>query len=105
VTRPYQIESIEEVLRSDQFHVRRFTLAPGESIPWHLHPATRDDYYILSGSLQIELRDPQEIVTLAAGETYRIERGRPHHNSNPGEQRCVFLLIQGPGSSTFTQLQ
>jgi quercetin dioxygenase-like cupin family protein len=99
--RPYTVANIEEILRTDLFHVRRFTLAPGDAIPWHHHPSTHDHYYILEGALTVELSDPTETVTLAAGQTYRIESPRPHHNSNLGTQTCVFLLIQGPGPSTF----
>jgi quercetin dioxygenase-like cupin family protein len=98
---PYRVRSVEELFRSDQFLVRRFTLGPGESIPWHDHPKTNDDYYMLSGSLTISLRQPEETLTLAPGQTYRIVARRPHHNSNTASEPCVFLLIQGPGPSVF----
>ena len=100
-SRPYAVRAVNEIFRSDELCVRRFTLAPGDSIPWHLHPATHDDYYVLAGALRIALQRPDESVTLGAGETYRIEPERPHHNENAGPEECIFLLIQGPGPSTF----
>lgn len=100
--RPYSVKSVEEIFRSEQYSVRRFTVAPGESIPWHEHPSTHDDYYMLEGRLLIELREPGEKITLSAGDTYRVQTGRPHCNSNPADEPCVFLLVQGPGPSTFT---
>ncbi|MBV8074125.1 MAG: cupin domain-containing protein [Candidatus Eremiobacteraeota bacterium] len=101
---PYAVQSVEEVFRSDELRVRRFTLAPGESIPWHLHPSTHDDYYVLAGRLTIEQREPEERIVLDVGSAYRIAAGRPHHNANAGDASCVFLLIQGPGPSTFRKL-
>jgi mannose-6-phosphate isomerase-like protein (cupin superfamily) len=103
-TRPYTVTAVDEVFRSEALRARRFTLAPGESIPWHMHPSTHDDYYVLAGTLSIALRDPEEAVELHLGQTYRIEAGRPHHNANTGSDVCVFLLIQGPGTSSFVPL-
>ena len=73
----------------------------GESIPWHYHPTTRDDYYVLAGTLRIELQRPGTTISIRVGETYRIEPGRQHTNANGGMERCVFLLIQGPGPAEF----
>lgn len=100
-SRPYSVAAVDEVFASDRVRARRFRLAPGESIPWHLHPSTHDDYYVLEGRLGIALRKPDESITLSVGDTYRIEPGRPHHNTNAGDGTCVFLLMQGPGPSTF----
>lgn len=100
----YTVTAVDEIFSSDELCVRRFTLAPGESIPWHVHPSTHDDYYVLAGTLAISLRKPDETHSLGVGGTFRIERGRPHQNANAGEDTCVFLLMQGPGPSTFIPL-
>ncbi|MCW8087396.1 cupin domain-containing protein [Sabulicella glaciei] len=84
--------------------VRRLTLAPGEEIPWHRHGATDDLCVLLEGTLNVELREPQEVLRLAPGGSHRTPPGRPHRLSNAGGADCTFLLIQGVGTRDFQRL-
>jgi hypothetical protein len=45
-TPPYKIKNVETVVRGTDVQVRVFTLAPGESIPWHFHRESSDYYFV-----------------------------------------------------------
>ena len=43
------------------------------------------------------MRDPNEEIRLAPGETYSVEPRRSHMVSNGGEADATFLVLQGIG--------
>jgi quercetin dioxygenase-like cupin family protein len=47
----YTVRSIEPVAIGSDVQARLFTLAPGETIPWHFHSAVTDWYFVLEGTL------------------------------------------------------
>ena len=42
----YTVKSIEPVAVGRDVQVRLFTLAPGETIPWHFHSSVTDWYFV-----------------------------------------------------------
>lgn len=57
---------------------------------WHCHDEEDELFYVLSGSLRIEM--PTETVALSAGEMYVVPRGVMH---NPiAEPECLVMLIE-----------
>lgn len=98
---PYAVKRVEPVMAGADVLVRRFTLAPGEEIPWHRHTATDDLCVLLSGALRVELRGPAEARVLAPGGCHRTPAGRAHRLSNAGASDCAFLLVQGVGRRDF----
>ena len=50
-SRGYTVKSIEPVAIGSDVQARLFTLAPGETIPWHFHSAVTDWYFVLEGTL------------------------------------------------------
>ena len=101
---PYTVKQVEPVMASAEILVRRFTLAPGEEIPWHRHTAADDLCVLLSGVLRVELREPDERWILVPGDSQRTPAGRAHRLCNPGASDCAFLLIQGVGRRDFVPL-
>jgi mannose-6-phosphate isomerase-like protein (cupin superfamily) len=65
----------------------------GEFI-WHSHPETDEVFIIISGSMQIHLRD--ELVELSAGEMYVVPKGIEH--KPVADQECHILLIEPAGT-------
>lgn len=62
---------------------------------WHSHPETDDLFLVLSGQLDIELRD--ETVTLGPGELYVVASGVEHRPvARRGE--VTMLLIEPAGT-------
>jgi mannose-6-phosphate isomerase-like protein (cupin superfamily) len=58
---------------------------------WHAHPETDDFFLVLSGVLDIELRD--RTVTLGPGQLFVVPRGVEHRPVARGE---VHLLLIEP---------
>ena len=63
----YTVKSIAPVAIGSDVQARLFTLAPGETIPWHYHSAVTDWYFMLEGTLSIETRAPADRRDLAVG--------------------------------------
>jgi quercetin dioxygenase-like cupin family protein len=83
---------------------RLFTLAPGETIPWHFHSAVTDWYFVLEGALSIETRAPAVRRELAVGEAYHIAPKTAHLISNHSMADTRFLLVQGVGNYDFLRV-
>ena len=97
-TAAYRIKNVETVVKGTDVQVRLFTLAPGETIPWHFHRDSSDHYFVLEGLLSISTREPASTRTLSVGQTHKITPGTPHLIANGGEEDCRFLLVQGVGA-------
>ena len=100
---PYRVHGIHVVVRGTDVLVREYTLDPGEAIPWHRHSEVSDHYYGLEGTVLIETRDPAAHHEIGAGQSAIVTPPTIHHISNPGTQRCRFLLIQGVGRYDFVK--
>ena len=95
---PFKVKQVEPVLKSSDVQVRIFTLAPGDTIPWHYHQQIADQFFVLEGVLSISTREPALTRKLSVGQTYKIVPGRAHLVANGGNHDCRFLLLQGVGT-------
>lgn len=93
----YRVKNIEPVMTGSDVQARLFTLAPGETIPWHFHRTAADHYFILEGALTVVTREPEETQTIGTGNDYRIVPGKAHLIANRSASDCRFLLLQGVG--------
>jgi len=84
------------------FRIVELHINPSQEVPWHCHTTVQDTVYVLSGSVRIELSDPQEETTLGPGETFTVPRLRQHRLTNPGTEIAVFLVLQGMGEYDFS---
>lgn len=84
----YLVKSIETVMKGSDVLARVFTLAPGETIPWHFHRVSADHYFVLEGLLTVVTREPEEAQTIGAGSDYRIVPGTAHLISNRSAADC-----------------
>jgi quercetin dioxygenase-like cupin family protein len=100
----YTVKSIEPVAIGGDVQARLFTLAPGETIPWHFHSAVTDWYFVLAGALSIETRAPADRRLLAIGDTYRIPPKTAHLIANRSDADTRFLLVQGVGTYDFLRV-
>jgi len=100
----YTVKSIEPIAIGSDVQARLFTLAPGETIPWHFHSAVTDWYFVLEGALSIETRAPADRQLLAAGGTYRIPPKTAHLIANGSDTDARFLLVQGVGPYDFLRV-
>jgi len=100
----YKVKRSVVIAQSADMRVIDITLAPGECIPWHLHPDNEDYVIVLSGSVEIREFHPDKTVTLGPLDRYVVPRKRPHTNVNVSSQDCQFLVVQGPGKVEFQRL-
>ena len=94
----YTVKNVEPILSATNAQARIFTLAPGQSVPWHHHSKVTDHYFVLRGSLTIRQRGPDSECELQVGERHQIMPGTAHVLANEGAIDCQFLLLQGGGT-------
>jgi quercetin dioxygenase-like cupin family protein len=100
----YTVKSVEPVAIGSDVQARLFTLAPGETIPWHFHSAVTDWYFVLEGALSIETRAPPDQRLLTVGASYHIPRKTAHLIANRSDTDTRFLLVQGVGPYDFLRV-
>jgi len=100
----YKVKRSIVIAQSDTMRVIDVTLAPGECIPWHLHPDNEDYVVMLSGEMEIREYHPDKTVKLGPSDRYVVAKKRPHTNMNVSKQDCQFLVVQGPGKVEFQRL-
>jgi quercetin dioxygenase-like cupin family protein len=93
----YQVKSIEPVVIGSDVQARLFTLAPGDTIPWHYHKESTDHYFVLEGALTVFTREPEEVRAFGVGTGHKIAPGTAHLITNDSTVDCRFLLLQGVG--------
>jgi quercetin dioxygenase-like cupin family protein len=93
----YRVKSIDPVLIGSDVQARLFTLAPGDTIPWHYHNESTDHYFVLEGTLTVLTHAPKEASTIGVGSGHKIAPGMAHLITNRSNTDCRFLLLQGVG--------
>ena len=84
------------------FRISEIRLSATQRVPWHHHSNIQDTFYVLAGRIRISLRDPDEQVELAVGESWGPARaGRRHLVTNVGPDSATFLVLQGMGDYDF----
>lgn len=101
---PYDVERSVRHVERPGFRIVELQISPTQTIPWHYHSAVQDMYYVLQGSLRLFLRDPEEEIALAPGETAPVRPRRPHLVTNAGTGSAIFLVLQGIGEYDFIPL-
>jgi len=69
----------------------KITKVIGDDVPWHTHNGEDEMFYMVKGSMQMQLRD-KPAFTLAEGEYFIVPRGTEHRVS--AERECWMLLIE-----------
>ncbi|MBX7222164.1 MAG: cupin domain-containing protein [Blastocatellia bacterium] len=100
----YEVERRAEYATRPGFRIRELQLSSEQAVPWHLHTAIADTFYVLEGQIRLSLREPIEAVLLAPGQTFTVPAGRPHHVTNSGGSSATFLILQGLGEYDFVPL-
>jgi len=69
----------------------KVTKVIGDDVPWHTHDGEDEMFYMVQGSLQMEIRG-EPSFTLAEGEYFIVPKGIEHRVSS--EKECWILLIE-----------
>jgi quercetin dioxygenase-like cupin family protein len=100
----YKVKKSSVIAQGADMRVIDQTLAPGERVPWHLHPDSADYVICLRGEVEIHEINPDRVTTLKPLERYLIAEKQPHTTVNASSEECQFLIVQGPGSVEFRPL-
>jgi len=63
----------------------------GQDVPWHTHNSEDEMFYILNGSITMEVKDKSSTV-LQVGDMYIVKRGLEHRVHS--EHECWLLLVE-----------
>lgn len=63
----------------------------GQEVPWHNHEMEDELFYIVEGSLLMEIEN-QESLVMQKGDIYVVKRGINHRVSS--EEECSIVLIE-----------
>ncbi len=102
--RRYEVERRSYYAARPGFRIAEMQIGPTQTIPWHYHTEAQDLFYVISGTISIIAREPEEEVCLTVGQTYAVRPGRPHYVRNIGDTSAVFLVLEGPGEHDFVAL-
>ena len=98
------LQGVLSIQAGNNPRVVEMQLGRSQVIPWHYHSEIQDTFYAISGTLRLRMRDPDEVVSLAPGQTHAVSPRRPHSVENAGEVSAVFLILQGLGEHDFVVL-
>jgi mannose-6-phosphate isomerase-like protein (cupin superfamily) len=103
-SRNYEVERRLRYAARPGFHIAELQISPTQIVSWHYHSEVQDTFYVISGTIRIFTREPEEEVCLTAGQTYAVRPRRPHLVANAGDISAVFLVLQGIGKHDFVAL-
>ncbi|GAB5375885.1 MAG: hypothetical protein AcusKO_23470 [Acuticoccus sp.] len=101
---PYAVAHVETVIESADLQVRLFTLAAGQTIPWHFHSNVADAFIGVDGVTVVETRAPRARHELHKGEHVVVPPHTAHQVSGKDGAPCRFALTQGIGSYDFVPI-
>ncbi len=76
--------------------MRKFTIKPGGSMPYHEHETTDHVQYILKGKMKVDLGG--ETHTVEKGDSLYIPPETPHSYENPYDDEIKFICIVPAGN-------
>ena len=100
-TPPYAVERSARHAERPGFRITELQIGPSQEVPWHYHTTVQDTFYVLEGAIRVQVREPEQELILAPGETCAVQAHRPHRVSNAGGGSAVFLVLQGIGTYDF----
>jgi len=105
--RDYSIRQTLVVAETPELRVIDLTLAPGECVPWHLHPDNDDLFIGLRGTFEIREvlgGDADRTTVMRPLDRHNVAKRVPHTAVNVSDAECQFLIVQGPGRYDFKRL-
>jgi len=67
----------------------------GQDVPWHTHSHEDELFYVLKGSLIMEVKDKKP-EALNEGDLYIVKSGVEHRVHT--EQECLLMLVENKGT-------
>ena len=102
--RDYTIKETLVIAETPELRVIDQTLAPGERVPWHLHPDNDDLFICLRGTFEIHEINPDRKTVMRPLDRHLVPKRTPHTALNVSGEDCQLLTVQGPGKYDFKRL-
>ena len=83
-------------LSGDQITCGTFTIPPGKRLGRISAHRADETYYVISGTLKVNLPRLNQIVEVKKGEVFYMPGGMIHAPFNEGEEECVVLWHCAP---------
>jgi quercetin dioxygenase-like cupin family protein len=80
-------------LAGQEVIMQEVTIAPGGSIPWHMHPDGHEISYVIDGGPKLEL-EGQGVRELKPGEGFHIQPGTVHRAMNDSAAPAKVLVVR-----------
>ncbi|HXE96869.1 MAG TPA: cupin domain-containing protein [Dongiaceae bacterium] len=93
--------SNQDIIRTENVLVRVMDLEKDASTGWHHHTEVSDYFVCLNGVVQVEARNPDEVIILHPGQRTEIKPPQVHRVLNTHTDKSEYLLIQGVGTYDF----
>lgn len=93
----FAVTNIEILMAADDLRVLEVVLAPGECVPWHMHPSSADLFVGVIGQFDVHEKMPYGVTRLGPAERHTVAAKRAHLVHNPTDATIRFLNIQGVG--------
>lgn len=91
--------TVEEVTTEDlagdpsrEIKVEIYKIAPGVSLPWHIHPDAQELVYVLSGPFTVEVED-KGATELETGDHFYLAPNLVHRGINPSASNTAILHV------------
>jgi quercetin dioxygenase-like cupin family protein len=94
--RPSQLR-YETVMEGADMQANIYTLAAGQSVPWHFHSEITDCIFCLDGPMVVETRAPRVVHELRTGEHCTVSPKTAHRVYGKDQATCRYLIVQGVG--------
>jgi quercetin dioxygenase-like cupin family protein len=62
-------ERVQRHAERPGFRITELRMSPTQQVPWHCHTNVQDTFYVLEGRVRVTLREPNDQIDLAAGES------------------------------------
>jgi quercetin dioxygenase-like cupin family protein len=66
-SRFYEVERRSHYAARPGFRIAEMQIGPMQTIPWHYHSKSQDTFYVISGTICVFTREPDEEVYLTVG--------------------------------------
>lgn len=85
-------------LAGQEVIMQEVTIAPGASIPWHMHPDGHEITYVIEGTVKLEV-EGQGARELKAGDGFHLQPGTVHRafNDSAAPAKAVVVRVNAKG--------
>lgn len=93
-------------LAGQEVIMQEVTIAPGGSIPWHMHPDGHEITYVIEGTVKLEV-DGQGARELKAGDGFHLQPGTVHRafNDSAAPAKAVVVRVNAKGKPIAVPVQ